>query len=225
VTDHREENDQTIAVVREIRTMLETIDPVWILETAKGDRIHSEDAHPELVPTVQGWVDKVGLDFVLKCTMLEAPPIDEYIKSLQTEVATIPDDAVAPATIWQSAHENDDDVSPDEFAILPSPAELVAARMSPASLLGIDDEPEVDPWTADRDRHIKAERDKLELGVDRALDGAGLALEAVDELVGDSTYDVEYVETGDGNDMRAHLEAAARELRAARRIAESVNRR
>lgn len=137
----------------------------------------------------------------------------EFVVRTIDELAGFPDNGmVAPATISESFHENDE----------PSLAEQVADRLSPASLLGLDAEDEYDD---DQHRMITRERGKLDLGLDRALDGTGLALEALDELVSNGVYDVEYAEGREGDDLRAHLEAAARELRAAGRIAESVNRR
>ncbi|MFD7161359.1 hypothetical protein ACFV9C_42705 [Kribbella sp. NPDC059898] len=104
----------------------------------------------------------------------------------------------------------------------PSLSELVAARMSPASLLGLDDD-EFDA-VSDYERHVSEERAKLAAGITDALDGADQATIALNELVSASVFDVEY-DGQPGDDLRAHLETAARELRAASRIADQAARR
>jgi hypothetical protein len=156
----------------------------------------------------------------------------EWLVRAIDELAGFPDNGmVPPATISQSAHENDEELTPEQLAGFVelgeqgdgsySLAQQVAARISPASLLGLD-EYEAD-HDADHERHITAERHKLELGLDRAIDGIGLASEAHVELAGPA-YDVEFAEGNAGPDMRAHLDRAALELRAALRIVEAVDR-
>lgn len=74
---------------------------------------------------------------------------------------------------------------------------------------------------AERDRAAKQAVAGLRSAVAEALKMLGHARRHLGTLI-DELYDVEYAEGADGEDLSAHLDASAEQLRAARRAVECI---